>query len=246
MRWSDEAIVLATRRHGEGALLVHLLTLGHGRHAGLVRGGQRPKARVAYQIGNRLLVTWSARLAEHLGTVQAELAHGYAAAVLAAPVRLACLAAAAALADAALPERAPHPRVYAALVALLEALAADQGWATAYVALEMELLAELGFGLDLTRCAATGETEGLIYVSPNSGRAVSEAAGTPYRDRLLALPPFLCGDGVAPAPGEVMDALALTGFFLARRVVEPHGHILPAARARFVKALQQFVTISGG
>ncbi len=201
MRWSDEAIVLSSRRHGESALLVHVLTPGHGRHAGLVRGGQRPKTRVGYQIGNRLLVTWSARLSEHLGMLAGEIVHGAAATLIAAPARLACLAAAAALADAALPEREPHPRAYHGLIGLLEALEDDAGWAVAYVGWEMDLLAELGFGLDLARCAATGATADLAFVSPRTGRAVSAAAGAPYRDRLLALPAFLGDPAAAPGPG---------------------------------------------
>jgi DNA repair protein RecO (recombination protein O) len=246
MRWSDEAFVLATRRHGESGLLVHLLTPGHGRHAGLVRGGQRPQARAVYEIGNRLLVTWSARLTEHLGTLTGELAHGYAAVLMAAPARLACLAAAAALADAGLPERAPHLRAYQGLALLLAALEADAGWASLYVAWEMDLLAELGFGLDLTRCAATGVTTDLAYVSPRTGRAVSAAAGAPYAERLLALPAFLHGaDAPPPGPRQVLDGLMLTGTFLESRVFAPHGRTLPAARARFIDVLQQFATISG-
>jgi DNA repair protein RecO (recombination protein O) len=246
MRWSDEAIVLAARRHGETALLVHCLTRTHGRHAGLVRGGQRPKGRAAFGIGNRLLVTWSARLSEHLGTLSGELVHGPAAALIDAPVRLAGLAATSALAQAALPEREPHPRLYAQLQALHEALELNDGWMPDYVRWELDLLAELGFGLDLGACAATGTTENLIYVSPNSGRAVSAAAGAPYRDRLLRLPPFLKGDGARPEPGDVMDGLELTGFFLDRRVFAPHGRALPPARTRFVEFLRQFITISSG
>jgi DNA repair protein RecO (recombination protein O) len=247
MRWSDEAVVLSTRRHGESALLVHLLTPGHGRHAGLVRGGQRPKARMPYQIGNRLLVTWSARLAEHLGALTGELAHGYAAALITAPVRLSCLAAAAALADASLPEREPHLLVYRGLLALLDALEGDAGWAAAYVAWELALLAELGYGLDLARCAATGATEGLAFVSPRSGRAVSDAAAAPYRGRMLALPPFLREGGLVapPTAADMLDGLTLTGFFLERRAFAPEGRSLPAARTRFVDALRQFATISG-
>jgi DNA repair protein RecO (recombination protein O) len=245
MRWTDEAIVLSSRRHGESALLVHVLTPDHGRHAGLARGGQRPRARVAYQIGNRLLVTWSARLAEHLGVLAGELVHGAAARLIGAPARLACLAAAAALADAALPEREPHPRAYHGLAALLQALEDDAGWAAAYVAWEMDLLAELGFGLDLARCAATGATADLAYVSPRTGRAVSQAAGAPYRDRLLALPAFLGARGGTPAPQDVLDGLALTGFFLDARAFAPHGRKLPAARSRFVDVWRQFATISG-
>src|SRR6185437_15779242 len=159
MEWSEEAIVLAARRHGETALIVQLLTRGHGRHAGLVRGGQGRKLRTIYQIGNRLAVTWKARLAEHLGGFAGELLRGHAAA--------------AAMAEAALPEREPHPKAYDGLSALLAALDGDSGWALGYVEWEAALLAELGFGLDLSRCAATGETADLIYVSPKSGQAVS-------------------------------------------------------------------------
>jgi len=240
-------VVLSSRRHGESGLLVHLLTAGHGRHAGLVRGGQRPKTRIVYEIGNQVLVTWSARLAEHLGTFTGELAHGTAAAVIAAPARLACLAAVAALADAALPEREPHDKAYRGLIALFAALEGNTDWAQAFVAWEMELLNELGFGLDLARCAATGATADLAYVSPRTGRAVSAAAGTPYRDRLLALPAFLTAtEGSAPiARADVLDGLALTGFFLEQRVFAPEGRTLPPARSRFVDAFRQRATISG-
>jgi DNA repair protein RecO (recombination protein O) len=245
MEWSEEAIVLGGGRHGESALIVQLLTRGHGRHAGLVRGGQGRKLRTIYQIGNRLAVTWKARLAEHLGAIAGELLHGHAARFIDDPARLACLAAAAAMAEAALPEREPHPRAYDGLKALLEALDADSGWALGYVEWEAALLAELGFGLDLSRCAATGETADLIYVSPKSGHAVSSKAGEPYRDRLLPLPRFLIpGGNVTPAPQDVLDGLALTAFFLDRRVFAPHGRKLPAARSRFVDALKRIATLS--
>ena len=242
MRWNDDALVLSVRRHGESALLVHLLTREHGRHAGLVRGGQRPKARAQWQIGNRVLATWSARLAEHLGTMAGELAHGYAAALIASPARLACLAAAAAIADSVLPEREPHARSFARLAALLDALEEDRGWMPDYVRWELDLLAELGFGLDLGACAATGARARLVYVSPNSGRAVSAEAGEPYRKRLLRLPPFLReGEDFAPPDAEsVLDGLALTGFFLNARLFAPEGRNLPPARARFVAALEKF------
>jgi DNA repair protein RecO (recombination protein O) len=245
MEWSKEATARAARPHGESALIVQLLTRGHGRHAGLVRGGQGRKLRTIYQIGNRLAVTWKARLAEHLGAIAGELLHGHAARFIDDPARLACLAAAAAMAEAALPEREPHPRAYDGLKALLEALDADSGWALGYVEWEAALLAELGFGLDLSRCAATGETADLIYVSPKSGHAVSSKAGEPYRDRLLPLPRFLIpGGNVTPAPQDVLDGLALTAFFLDRRVFAPHGRKLPAARSRFVDALKRIATLS--
>ncbi len=245
MQWSDEGLVLAARRHGERALVVELLTREHGRHAGLLRGGQSPRARSQWQIGNRLSVTWRARLSEHLGSLSGEILESHAARLFDEPARLAALASASALASSALPEREPHPRAYAGLSALVAALAADDRWAVTYVEWEMALLEELGFGLDLTRCAATGITENLVYVSPRSGQAVSAEAGAPYRERLLRLSPFLRheGDAERPAPGDVLDGLELTGFFLDRRVFAPHGRKLPAARSCYVDALRQVLTM---
>jgi len=251
MQWSDDGIVLASRAHGERALVVQLLTREHGRHAGLLRGGQSPKIRALWQIGNRLQVTWRARLAEHLGFLTGELLDAHAAKLLDDPLRLAALASAASLAAAALPEREPHPRAYRGLLHLIEALGADDRWAIAYVEWEMMLLEELGFGLDLSSCAATGATADLVFVSPRSGQAVSAAAGAPYREKLLRLPGFLLGQAQArppqatPTPPEVLDGLRLAGFFLEQRVFAPHQHKLPAARSRYVDALTRVLAIPG-
>jgi DNA repair protein RecO (recombination protein O) len=245
MEWSDEGIVLGARRHGESALIVELLTREHGRHLGLVRSGQGPKLRGVFETGNRLAVTWKARLAEHLGQLSAELLRSHAAALLDDPPRLACLSAAAALASSTLPEREPHPRAFASFEGLLESLAANDGWAVAHVEWELALLAELGFGLDLSRCAATGGREDLIYVSPKSGQAVSAIAGAPYRERLLRLPGFLRpGSNVPATPADVVDALALALHFLEHRVFAPHGRKVPAARGRFVEILQRMAKVS--
>jgi DNA repair protein RecO (recombination protein O) len=245
MQWDDEGIVLASRAHGERALVVQLLTREHGRHAGLLRGGQSPKIRAHWQIGNRLTVTWRARLAEHLGFITGEVMEAYAARLLDDPLRLAALASATALAASALPEREPHPRAYRLLLHLIEALGADDRWAIAYVEWEIALLEELGFGLDLSSCAATGATEDLVYVSPRSGQAVSEAAGAPYREKLLPLPGFLRRVEARPEPQEVLDGLRLAGFFLEQRVFAPHQHKLPAARSRYVDALTKVLAIPG-
>ncbi len=230
MQWSDEGIVLSARPHGETAAVVHLLTRGQGRHAGLVRGGQGRRARGIYQPGNLVAARWSGRLAEHLGTYSCELLESYAARVLDDPARLAALSAAAAVCERALPEREPHAACFEGFLALLEALAGDH-WAEAYVRWELALLAELGFGLDLGACAAGGANDQLAYVSPRSGRAVSLTAGEPYRDRLLALPGFLAGRGGGGLE-EVGQGLALTGFFLERHVFAPHHRDLPASRRR--------------
>ena len=236
---------LTARRHGESALIVELLTAEHGRHAGLVRGGQGRKLRTVYEIGNRVAAQWRARLEEHLGALTGELLQAHAARFIADPARLACLAAATAMAES-LPEREPHPQAFAGLGALLESLDADRGWAVGYVEWELLLLTELGFGLDLSRCAATGETADLAYVSPKSGHAVSARAGEPYRDKLLRLPHFLLvrAEQNTPSPEDVLDGLKLTEYFLDRRVFEPHGRTMPPARARFVDLLRRMAKIS--
>jgi DNA repair protein RecO (recombination protein O) len=169
----------------------------------------------------------------------------YAARLLDDPLRLAALASATALAASALPEREPHPRVYRLLLHLIEALGADDRWAIAYVEWEMGLLEELGFGLDLSSCAATGATADLVYVSPRSGQAVSAAAGAPSRERLLPLPAFLRGESVKPTPQELLDGLRLAGFFLEQRVFAPHQRKLPAARSRYVDGLTKVLAIPG-
>jgi len=236
MHWREPGIVLAVRRHGESALVVHALTRGHGRHAGLVHGGQGRRGRTVFQVGNAVELTWRARLDEHLGTYSGELATGHAAHVMDDPLRLAGLASAAAMAEAGLPEREPHARVYDGLAALLDALDRDRGWASAYARWELALLAELGFGLDLGRCAATGTASDLVYVSPKSGQAVSRGAGDAYRARLLPLPKFLISEA-QPNREDVLDALRLSGYFWEQRLFRPHGRKLPAARTRFVDRL---------
>ena len=183
MDWRDTGYVLTARRHGETALIVALLTEAHGHHAGLVRGGQSPKRRALLQPGNLVAVSWRGRLPEHLGMFEIELLRPHAAGLIDDPDRLAVLSAAAALIATALPEREPHRDVYASLGALIAALdSAD--WPARYVEWECALLAALGFGLDLSACAATGVNDDLAYVSPRSGRAVSRSAGQPYHDKL--------------------------------------------------------------
>lgn len=246
--WTDEGIVLAARPHGEGSAVVTLLTRAHGRHAGLVRGAFSGRARGVYQPGNRLNTEWRARLSEHLGNYTAELTTGYAATVLDDPLKLAGLSAVCAVADASLPEREPHPRVHDGLVALLDAMGMAEigdAWIAVYVRWEIGLLTDLGYGLDLERCAATGANDNLAYVSPRSGRAVSLAAGEPYRDKLLPLPRFLIGAGGGDAD-DLFAGLALTGFFLERHVFATHGRHPPPSRTRFVERFARETTLSGG
>ncbi len=244
MQWSDDGIVVSARRHGEAAAIVTLLTRDHGRHAGLARGGFGRRQRGVYQIGNRLAATWRARLPEHLGSYACEMTRAYAAEIMTERLPLAALASAASLVDATLPEREAHQDVFDGFATLLEAFLRP-GWEPVYARWELDLLAALGFGLDLSECAATGATEGLIYVSPRTGRAVSEAAGAPYRDRLLALPRFLRGDEEnAIGRPAVLEALALTGHFLERHVFAPDGREIPAARTRLIDGIGGSTTIS--
>lgn len=233
MDWTDEGILLSARKHGETSVIAMALTRDHGRHAGLVRGGTGRKARGALQAGNRLQLHWRARLADHLGAYTCELLDGYAGAVLDDGDRLAALAAACAVTEAALPEREPHPALYDGLAALMAALA-DDDWAAAYVAWEVGLLGELGFGLDLKACAASGVVDDLVYVSPRTGRAVSREAGEPYRDKMLNLPEFLRG-GAVSGRADILDGLRLTGHFLARHVFAEGGP--PPSRARLFNRL---------
>ena len=237
MDWSDEGIVIAARKHGESAAIVTLLTRAHGRHAGLVRGGAGRGQRGLYQPGNTVAAHWRARLSEHLGSYTCEPIRAHAAGLLDRAGALGALAASCALAETVLPEREPHPAVYDATLKLLVALAGPR-WAEEYVRWELALLAELGFGLDLARCAATGANDGLAYVSPRTGRAVSAAAGEPYHDKLLSLPAFLVADGAAP-PSELLAGLALTGHFLERCVFEPEGRDMPPARGRLLDGIER-------
>jgi len=236
MEWRDEGLVLSVRRHGESNLVLSLLTREHGRHAGLVRGGGGRRGASIYEIGNRLSAVWRGRLPEHLGSFACEVQAQNAARLLDEPLRLAALTAAAAVAEAALPEREPHPRTFEGLSALVAELLAEREatqWAARYVRWEVDLLSELGFGLDLGRCAVSGATKDLAYVSPASGRAVSEDAAGAWRDRLLPLPAFLVG-GEADMPA-IRQGLALTGLFLERHALAR----LPAARARLLSRLQR-------
>lgn len=238
MDWSDDGIVLTSRLHGETGLVVSLLTRAHGRHAGFVAGGVSRKARPTWQSGNVVEVAWRAKLSEQLGYYTGELREAHAARAMDDAAELAGLSAACGLIDAALPEREPHPALYDGFHAFLTVLG-HEGWPAIYVKLELGLLQELGFGLDLDKCAATGATDDLAYVSPKTGRAVSRAAAGPYKEKLLALPAFLSTGGLPSDDAELRQGLDLTGYFLEHHVFWPHNKPLPPARARFMESLQR-------
>jgi DNA repair protein RecO (recombination protein O) len=235
MHWTDEGIVLGVRRHGEGNAILELMTREHGRHLGLVRGGFGSRLKPILQPGNTLSVTWRARLDEHLGNYTVEGLNLRAANFFAASHALYGVSHLAALMRL-LPERDPHAGLHQALDDILERLDDAGVAAPMVVRFELQLLSELGFGLDLAQCAATGARGELIYVSPKSGRAVSRAAGEPWADKMLPLPAFLRED-VEPAGNDVADGFALTGVFLERHVLEPRGLTLSEERAHFITAI---------
>jgi DNA repair protein RecO (recombination protein O) len=237
MEWTDEAIVLGVRRHGEANAILELMTRQHGRHLGLVRGGSGTRMRPVLQPGNSVSAVWRARLDEHLGHYAVEGLRLRAGGLLTDSQALYGIAHLTALVRL-LPERDPHPMVYGALEAIVDHLGEPGFAASLVVRFELLMLTELGFGLDLGRCAATGETSDLIYVSPKSGRAVSRAAGEAWQHKLLRLPTFLSGgEDESPPAAEVDSGFALTGFFLSRYVLEPRGLLLSDARAHFIAAV---------
>lgn len=239
MEWRDEGVVLGTRRHGETSVILEVMTAGHGRHLGMVRGGRSRRMRPLLQVGNRLDLAWRARLDEHLGTFQVDALALHAARLFDSAAAVNALQTVAAHLRL-LPERDAHGGLYRALCLVIDHLAEPEAAAELVVRFELMVLEELGFGLDLSRCAATGARERLVYVSPKTGRAVSESAGAPWADRLLDLPDFLtAAAGRRARPEEIDAAYRLTGFFFARHVYEPRGLEPPAARAGFLAALRR-------
>lgn len=237
MEWRDEGILLAVRPHGESAVIAEVFTPGHGRHAGLVRGGASRKLAPVLQPGAQLDIAWRARLEDHLGNFTVEPIRSRAAVSLGDRLALAGLGAVCALLSFSLPERETHPRLYRQTEQLLDLLEQGDLWPLAYLRWEMSLLEDTGFGLDLTACAVTGATEGLAYVSPRTGRAVTQAGAGDYADRLLPLPPVLRGEGDAP-DAEVVAALRVTGHFLENHLAPELGtKPLPEARARLVRLI---------
>ncbi|WP_376959553.1 DNA repair protein RecO [Azospirillum sp. A26] len=227
MDWSDQGIVLSSRPQGEGSAVATVLTREHGRHAGMVMGGRSVRQRGTLEPGTLVHARWRGRLPEHLGHFTLEAVKGFAANFFDDAQALAALISACALVEAALPEREAHPTLFDGLLALF-GLLDGPAWAETYVRWEIGLLAELGFGLDLDRCAVSGANDYLAYVSPRTGRAVTASVGEPYRDRLLPLPDFLAGRG-GGGPAAVADGLRLTAHFLERHVLNGP---LPPARER--------------
>ena len=239
MDWRDHGILLSNRKHGETASIIAVFTEGHGRHAGVVRGGTSRKLAPILQPGAQLDVSWRARLEEHIGSFTVEPLRSRAAAALSDRLALAGLNTVTALLSWTLPEREPHATLYRRTENLLDLLGQGDLWPLAYLRWELALLEEIGFGLDLSECAVTGAREDLAYISPRTGRAVSKQGAGDWVDRLLPLLPCLRGEGEAP-DGEVVEALQVTGYFMENHVAPALGHKpVPEARGRFVDQLSR-------
>lgn len=244
MQWNDIAILISVRKHGETSAIIRVLSHEHGVHAGVVKGINSKANRGIFQPGNLLNVTWKARLSEHIGMFKAELQEASTAYIMQDATRLAALSSACSMVELSLPERHPYHRLYEIFIEFINSLKHDENWHKSYVKLELDLLAESGFGLDLSSCVATGKTDDLIYVSPKSGRAVSSDAGEPYKDKLLPLPDFLLPDNEPSLKSplvsnyikmqETLAGLRLSGYFLEHWLLEPHNRKMPAARQRFI------------
>jgi len=236
MEWRDEGVLLSMRAHGEGSAIIEVFTAHHGRHMGVVRGGASRKVAAMMQPGTQLAVTWRARLDQHIGAFVVEPLASRAG-IMGDGLALLGLGSVVALLHMALPERAGHGALYVRTVALLDKMAGGGGWVDLYLDWEMLLLEEIGFGLDLGRCAVTGSRDDLAFVSPRTGRAVSRSAAGEWADKLLALPMCLLGQGAATR-AELVQGLAVTGHFLAREVgAQTRSGQLPEARARLMERL---------
>jgi DNA repair protein RecO (recombination protein O) len=238
MEWHDEGLVLGAKRHGESSVILDLLTRDHGRHAGLLRGGASKRLRAVIQPGNKVSANWRARLSEHLGSYTVEPMETNIAAIMADAGALEALNSACGLAMTVLPEREPHPAIFDAMQVFLSSLSDSDVWPVVLIRWELGLLQELGFRLDLSTCAVSGTHEDLSHVSPRTGRAVCRAEAAPYKDRLLELPDFLKeSNGGEVSELDLFNGFRLTGHFLERWVLSPHGHKLPDARSRLLDRL---------
>jgi DNA repair protein RecO (recombination protein O) len=240
MQWEDDAIVMHTTRFGERDARASVLTHQFGRHHAIIKGGGSKQGRADWQAGNLLRVHWYARLPEHMGSIRGEVLRPFAALLLQDALALTALSSACALCERILQERDPHPRFYQAFLSLLESISSTTVtslWLADYVRMELVLLSEAGYGLDLSCCAATGNTENLVYVSPRSGRAVSQHAGHAWHDKLLPLPAFVLEDKAAVTNEQLLEGLRLSEYFLHHWVYAPLGYALPQTRQRLINHL---------
>lgn len=236
-QWQDHGLIVATQKHGESGLILTVLTKDHGLHSGFVRGGASRKMQPTLQLGNLVQLDWHARLEDHLGNFYVELEESYSANALNSAVKLSQLNALCAMIHQCLPDRLPIEGFFGASLILLTMLDETRLWPELYQQWELGLLKSLGFPLDFSSCAATGQTGDLIYISPKSGRAVSRKAGEPYKDKLFPLPAHLLINEVKPKKKDILQALTISGYFIEKHILAPTHKRLPVARMRFIDRL---------
>lgn len=238
MQWQDEAIIISVKPFSESEAMVEVFAKEHGVYRAIARNALSSRQRGTYQPGNLVFCRWNARLAEQMGTITCELLEPYAAHAMQSSDTLQALNSMCALLDLSMQERDAHPGLYERVRGLIQALAANTNWLKEYALFEKDLLSECGFGLDLSECASTGLREDLVYVSPKSGRAVSAAAGEPYKGKLFALPAWFFGGENPVKPAEILDALRITGYFIKEWLLSPHGYEMPAARTQLIEKIE--------
>ena len=238
MEWNDEGVVISVRRHGEMAWVVDLLTAEHGRHAGFVHGKNKSRERNGLQLGNQVDARWRSRLIEQLGTYNCELIKARSAILFHDPIRLIAMSSVCGMCYLGISERVPCRDIFDGVIRFLDVLEQGKQWYSLYVTWELELLSQLGFGLDLKSCAITGRPDNLSYVSPRTGRAATREAAKPYSDRLMRLPQFMVDKKYSsPSFKDIIQGLTITGHFLERNLMQPQGRKFPRARLRLIEIM---------
>jgi DNA repair protein RecO (recombination protein O) len=243
--WDDHGIILSARQHGESGAVVSCLTEQHGRQKGYVNGALSKRNRALVEAGAHVELSWQARTSDQLGRFTLEPAGGVgASALLNEPLKLSALQSACALCDLSLPDGDGHAGLYHGFLALIDALSEDH-WGVSYVVWEMALLRELGFGLDLSRCAGGGSHQDIAYMSPKSGCAVSQEKGELYKHKLLALPEFLKrssqSHNLLGSDADIYTGIKMTGYFFENRVFAQHSQGIPPARLRFAARFAKYI-----
>ena len=241
LHWQSEALILKADKFGDHDAIVHVFSAEHGLSRGVVKAGFATKRRADMQLGTLAEVTFKARMAEHMGSITLEAKHSFAARVMQDPLKLAAVGSMLSLLSASLAEHDPHPELYRKTIHFLQHAVVGEDsllWLTEYARLEFALLEEVGFGLDLSSCAATGETGDLAYVSPKSARAVSRTAGAPYKERLLPLTEVMRnGHYIADNYKEIWDSLCVSGHFLETSLFPALNRPYPLLRGHFLAVL---------
>lgn len=234
MQWTSEAIIIKQQQFSDDKLLCWFFSSSHGVYKGLLTLNKKTRNQV--QLGNIIHATWRARLEEHLGSYYCELLRPLSMAIINDKLKLNSVLSLCSILSSCLPERTLESKIYDETISYLLSLKDHKDWLTEYIRLELSILQELGYGLNLDACADTGSEEDLYYVSPKTGRAVSKSSGKPYHDKLLLLPQFLINEASA-SEQDIANGLKLNEHFIHKNFYQPHSQEIPQARIRFAELL---------